>query len=78
MATETDQIPPLATRTVNDDINIIISWDETLDIRGAEVTGYRILIHTINAVGIEEELHCKGTDTAIVDSRSCTVPVSIL
>ena len=76
MATIPDQI--LSLSTVNNDVNVVISWDATPDDRDSVVTAYRITIHSKQAVGIEQEMYCKGTETAIVNARSCTVPISVL
>lgn len=78
MAIEPDQIAPSSSRTVNDDINVVINWDETVNDRGSEVTAYRITILSKNAIGIEQEQYCKGSEQAIFDARSCSIPVSVL
>lgn len=78
MATAPDQIQPSVTRTVNDGINVVISWDASPNDRGSAVFAYRILIHSKNAVGIEQEQYCKGSEQTIVDSLSCSVPISVL
>ena len=62
MATVPDLILPSATRTVNNDVNVIVSWDATANTRGSDVTAYRVTIYSVYAVGIEQEVHCKGTD----------------
>ena len=51
MATAPDQIS--APVTVNDDINVVITWSATTNERGSSVTAYRIKILSKNAVGIE-------------------------
>lgn len=53
MATEPDQVATLSSRTVNDDINVVINWDQVVNDRGSEVTAYRVTIHSKNAIGIE-------------------------
>ena len=76
MATEPDQLASVV--TTNNDVNVVINWSVTPNERGSAVVAYRILIHSKHAVGIEQEDHCKGTDSTIFSANSCTVPISVL
>jgi len=56
----------------------VITWDLP-NIRGSPITAYKITIRQSDLVTYTESLAtCDGTQTTIINSRSCSVPISTL
>jgi hypothetical protein len=74
------QIPdqPSAPTTTIDGSDAIVTWDFP-DIRGSPITAYTITLRESDDLTFTTSLvTCDGTQTDIVDTRTCTIPVATL
>ena len=70
-------MPTNPTNVLND-LFIDFTWDEIYN-GGSEITGYQISIRESNEYKWTTELiNCDGSQSAIVSSRTCSIPVSAL
>jgi hypothetical protein len=54
----------------------VISWTPG-SANGSPITAYRIFFKTATNSYVEELSNCNGSDTDIVSTQSCTVPLAI-
>ena len=74
------QIPdqPTGLTTTIDNDNVLISWSIPDD-RGSPLLGYTIYIRQSDSVSFAIDItDCDGSQQAILDSASCSVPISTL
>jgi hypothetical protein len=77
LAAETPATPAPPSTVVNGNF-VEISWSAP-DSRGSEITSYITSIRTSDGVTFMEDLtNCDGSDSAIVASTTCSVPISTL
>ena len=61
------------TSFAKDPDRVIITWEEPFD-RGAQITGYKILIAQSDGVYAEELTYCDGSQAGIISQLSCSIP----
>lgn len=62
----------------NTGTEITIDWETPIE-NGSAITSYKILIRTYDGETFVEELtHCDGSDSALVTSTQCTIPLTTL
>lgn len=77
LAAETPATPSAPSTVVNGNF-VDITWSAP-DNRGSEITSYITRIRTSDGVTFMEDLtNCDGSDSSIVASASCSVPISTL
>lgn len=70
---------PSAPETTYDVSNVLVSWSEPSELNGSAITSYTIHLKEIDGVEYRTELeHCDGALPSIRDSRSCSIPKTIL
>lgn len=57
--------------------DVIVTWPATTNDRGSTVTAYRIKFKTSVGTYVAQNTYCDGTQTTIINSRQCTVPMSV-
>ena len=68
---------PVAPTTSLDSLNVVITWTQPEPNYGG-ITAYKV--NLINSAGTasEESTYCDGSQTAILTSRSCQVPMAYI
>lgn len=67
-----------AATTANNGVNVDISWPATTSDRGAAVSAYRIKLKQTDGTMTEIAASCDGTQSGVVTSRACSVPMATL
>jgi hypothetical protein len=68
--------PPSSPETVNSGTDIVVMWTVP-NSNGSPIISYQILFQQQDGEFSEELTYCDGSDTAVVTSRSCTIPQSV-
>lgn len=68
---------PSTPTSSNSGQDVILTWSEPSE-NGAAIQNYQILIITNDGSYVEDLTYCDGTDSTIMDTQSCTVPLSTL
>ena len=71
--------PEAPTVVINSEYEIGISWNTPSDLGGLLTSGYKLEIKTTSSTFEQDLANCDAENNAsIINSRSCTVPVSVL